>query len=78
MNWRESFEYLGLPSLGTRSIEAAALALLVVSGAFVIGHFAGRKASVPLASWWQRRTGGSAEALTPSLCALHVTFDTHF
>lgn len=70
MNWREAFEYLGLPSLGARSIEGAALALLVVAAAFAVGHFTGRKASVPLASLWQRRTGGAAEALTLALGGL--------
>jgi small-conductance mechanosensitive channel len=44
--------------------------LLVVAAAFAIGHVAALKAGPPLASWWRRRTDGSAEVLARSLCAL--------
>ena len=70
MNWRESFTKLDLPDLGARNIEGVALAMLVVASAFAIGHLTGLKAGRPLASWWQRRTGGPAEALTRALGAL--------
>jgi small-conductance mechanosensitive channel len=49
---------------------AAAVALGIVLGAWVVGIFFGREAGPHLAAFWERRAGTRADGIAPRMCSL--------